>query len=37
MFHGRKGEIYRAYHDGIEDQLSSLGLVLNCVVLWNSR
>jgi hypothetical protein len=26
----------RTYYEGMEDQLSSLGLVLNCVVLWNT-
>ncbi|WP_245814047.1 transposase [Rhodococcus marinonascens] len=36
IFHGNKGEIHRAYFDGMEDQLSALGLVLNCVVLWNT-
>ena len=36
IFHGRKGEMYRHYFDGMEDQLSALGLVLNCVVLWNT-
>ncbi len=36
VFHGRKGEVYRAYHDGMEDQLGVLGLVLNCVTLWNT-
>ncbi len=36
IFHGRKGELYQRYHDGMEDQLGSLGLVLNCVVLWNA-
>ncbi|WP_405432838.1 Tn3 family transposase [Micromonospora sp. NBC_00617] len=36
VFHGRKGEVYRAYHDGMEDQLGALGLVLNCVTLWNT-
>lgn len=36
IFHGRKGEITRTYLDGMEDQLSALGLILNCVVLWNS-
>ena len=36
IFHGRKGEMYRQYFDGMEDQLSALGLVLNCVVLWNT-
>jgi len=35
IFHGRKGQIYERYHAGIEDQLGALGLVLNCVVLWN--
>ncbi|MGX6606583.1 Tn3 family transposase [Micromonosporaceae bacterium Da 78-11] len=36
VFHGRKGELYRAYHDGMEDQLGALGLVLNCITLWNT-
>jgi TnpA family transposase len=36
VFHGRKGELHRAYLDGMEDQLSALGLVLNITVLWNS-
>ncbi|MCX0273361.1 transposase [Nocardia zapadnayensis] len=36
IFHGKKGEITRAYYEGMEDQLSALGLVLNCVVLWNT-
>jgi len=36
IFHGRKGQIYERYHAGIEDQLGALGLVLNCVVLWNT-
>jgi hypothetical protein len=26
----------RTYYEGMEDQLSALGLVLNCVVLWNT-
>ena len=25
-----------AYHEGMEDQLGALGLVLNCVTLWNT-
>ncbi|MEG8184602.1 transposase [Nocardia terpenica] len=33
VFHGHKGEITL---DGMENQLSALGLILNCVVLWNS-
>ncbi|WP_458687573.1 Tn3 family transposase [Nocardia tengchongensis] len=36
VYHGRKGEVHQAYYDGMEDQLSALGLVLNCVVLWNT-
>jgi TnpA family transposase len=36
VFHGKKGEVTRAYYDGMEDQLSALGLVLNCIVLWNT-
>ncbi|MGH9008736.1 MAG: Tn3 family transposase [Acidimicrobiia bacterium] len=36
IFHGKKGEVYQRYHKGMEDQLGALGLVLNCVVLWNT-
>lgn len=36
VFHGRKGELYRAYQEGMEDQLGALGLVLNCITLWNT-
>jgi hypothetical protein len=36
VFHGRKGELYRSYHDGMEDQLGTLGLVINCITLWNT-
>ncbi|MGH9224309.1 MAG: Tn3 family transposase [Acidimicrobiales bacterium] len=36
IFHGRKGRVYKRYHEGMEDQLGALGLVLNCVVLWNT-
>jgi hypothetical protein len=34
---GNKGEIYQRYYKGMEDQLGALGLVLNCVTLWNYR
>ncbi|MGH3200219.1 MAG: Tn3 family transposase, partial [Streptosporangiaceae bacterium] len=34
--HGRKGELYHRYERGLENQLGSLGLVLNCVVLWTT-
>lgn len=36
VFHGRKGKLYQAYHAGMEDQLGTLGLVLNCLTLWNT-
>ena len=35
-FHGRKGEVRHGYREGMEDQLGALGLVLNCVTLWNT-
>lgn len=35
--HGKRGAIHQAYRDGMEDQLGSLGLVLNAVVLWTTR
>ncbi|MCH6470205.1 Tn3 family transposase [Sinomonas terrae] len=36
VYHGRKGEMTSAYYEGMEDQLSALGLVLNCIVVWNT-
>lgn len=36
VFHGRKGELREAYHTGMEDQLGALGLVTNCITLWNT-
>ena len=37
IFHGLRGEIRKRYREGQEDQLAALGLVLNAVVLWNTR
>ena len=37
IFHGKKGELRQRYREGMEDQLSALGLVVNAVVLWNTR
>lgn len=34
--HGKKGELFHRYERGIENQLGVLGLILNCVVLWNT-
>jgi TnpA family transposase len=37
IFHGQRNELRQRYREGQEDQLSALGLVLNAVVLWNTR
>lgn len=37
IYHGQRGQMYKAYREGQEDQLGALGLVLNAVVLWNTR
>lgn len=36
VFHGRRGELHQPYREGMEDQLGALGLVLNCLTLWNT-
>lgn len=36
IFHGRRGELQQPYREGMEDQLGALGLILNCVTLWNT-
>ncbi|MGH9222730.1 MAG: Tn3 family transposase, partial [Acidimicrobiales bacterium] len=36
VFHGRRGELRQHYREGMEDQLGALGLVLNCITLWNT-
>jgi len=35
--HGRNGQLYQRYQDGMEDQIGALGLVLNALVLFNTR
>ena len=35
--HGRRGQIFQAYREGQEDQLAALGIVVNAIVLWNTR
>ncbi len=37
IFHGQQGELHQAYREGQEEQLGALGLVLNAIVLWNTR
>ena len=36
VFHGQRGELRQRYRDGQEDQLGSLGLVTNVIILWNT-
>ncbi len=37
VFHGQRGEVRQRYREGQEDQLGALGLVVNALVLWNTR
>jgi hypothetical protein len=37
VFHGRKGDFRQKYREDMEDQLGALGLVVNVMVLWNTR
>lgn len=37
IFHGKQGQLYQRYQDGMEDQIGALGLVLNALVLFNTR
>ena len=37
VFHGQKGELRQRYREDQEDQLGALGLVVNIIVLWNTR
>ena len=37
VFHGQRGQLRQHYREGQEDQLGALGLVLNAIVLWNTR
>ncbi len=36
VFHGKRGELRQRYQEGQEDQLGSLGLVVNIIILWNT-
>ena len=37
VFHDRKGELRQRYREGMGDQWGALGLMVNAVVLWNTR
>jgi TnpA family transposase len=36
VFHGRRGELRQRYREGQEDQLGTLGMVVNVIILWNT-
>jgi TnpA family transposase len=36
VFHGKRGELRQHSREGQEDQLGTLGLVVNIIVLWNT-
>ena len=36
IFYGRRGELRQRYREGQEEQLGTLGLVTNVLVLWNT-
>jgi TnpA family transposase len=36
VFHGKRGDLRQRYREGQEDQLGTLGLVVNMIVLWNT-
>jgi TnpA family transposase len=36
VFSGKRGELRQRYREGQEDQLGTLGLVVNMIVLWNT-
>ncbi len=36
IFYGKRGELRQSYREGQEDQLGSLGLVANIIILWNT-
>ena len=37
VFFGKRGELRQRYKEGQEDQLGALDLVVNAIVLWNTR
>jgi TnpA family transposase len=37
LWYGKKGELHQNYREGQEDQLGALGLMVNAIVIWNTR
>ena len=36
VFHGGQGEMRQPYREGMEEQVGALGLVANCIILYNT-
>jgi TnpA family transposase len=34
--HGKRGELFQRSREGLDDELSALGLAVNMIVLWNT-
>ena len=37
VFYGQRGELRQRYREGQEGQLHALGLVVNAIIVWNTR
>nr|WP_230876887.1 transposase [Bacillus sp. SRB3LM] len=37
VFYGKHGELHQPYREGQEEQLGALGLVVNAIIVWNTR
>jgi len=37
IFYEQRGELRQRYREGQEDQLGAVGLVLNAIIVWNTR
>nr|WP_268905682.1 Tn3 family transposase [Clostridium sp. HV4-5-A1G] len=37
VFYSKKGDLHQAYREGQEDQLGALRLIVNSIVVWNTR
>ena len=37
VHYGRRGELRARYHEGMEDHLGALGLVVNAITVWNTK
>ncbi|MGQ7114891.1 Tn3 family transposase, partial [Escherichia sp. TWPC-MK] len=37
VFYGKRVELHQSYREGQEEQLGALGLVINAIIVWNTR